>query len=66
MLEKRLPRPRLGWLDATGKIHQVDHDRNMLFAAAFGYFLEAVGLHEGAGDAVAFGPGECVGKEVRR
>jgi hypothetical protein len=29
MLEKRLPRPRFGWLDAAGKIHQVDHDRNM-------------------------------------
>jgi len=29
MLEKRLPRPRFGWLDATGKIHQVDYDRNM-------------------------------------
>ncbi len=29
LLEKRLPRPRFGWLDAAGKIHQVDHDRNM-------------------------------------
>jgi hypothetical protein len=30
MLEKRLPRPRFGWLDAKGKIHEVDHDRNLL------------------------------------
>jgi hypothetical protein len=29
LLEKRLPIPRFGWLDGAGKIHQVDHDRNM-------------------------------------
>jgi hypothetical protein len=65
MLEKRLPRPRFGWLDAASKIHQMDHDRNIVFETTFNYFLQAAGLHEGASDAVAFGSGECVGKEVR-